>query len=121
MFMDPSHLRQWTSVATEWLANLTTAKVLIAVGLLMLLIAINRLFSRPEERGGFLADNLQVILSVVVVVFLIIRPFLFQAFYIPSGSMEPTLMGPSGPERFADRSAGDRLLVNKLIYRVSDP
>jgi signal peptidase I len=40
---------------------------------------------------------------------LIIKTFLFQAFFIPSGSMEPTLM------------PGDRVLVNKIPYYFHDP
>ncbi len=112
---------------TEWLANLTTAKVLLAVGILMLVLAIARLLSREKEaRQDWVVENVQVALSVVVVVFLLIRPFLFQAFYIPSGSMEPTLMGPvnemgspmGGP---GTGGTGDRLLVNKLIYRLGKP
>ncbi|KKM11863.1 signal peptidase I [Clostridiales bacterium PH28_bin88] len=49
--------------------------------------------------------------SVVIAVILatVIRFFLFQPFYIPSGSMEPTL------------SPGDRIIVNKLTYRFSEP
>ena len=39
---------------------------------------------------------------------LIIKTFLFQAFYIPSGSMEDTLQ------------VGDRVLVNKLSYQFGD-
>ena len=39
---------------------------------------------------------------------LIVRTFLFQAFYIPSGSMVPTL------------KIGDRVLVNKLSYHLHD-
>lgn len=41
-----------------------------------------------------------------VIVVLLVRTFLFQAFYIPSGSMEPTL------------KVHDRVLVNKLSYKV---
>ena len=43
-----------------------------------------------------------------LVVALVVKTFLFQAFYIPSESMEPTL------ER------GDRVLVNKLSYDLHD-
>jgi signal peptidase I len=39
---------------------------------------------------------------------LLIKAFLFQAFYIPSASMEPTL------------NIGDRVLVNKLSYDLHD-
>lgn len=41
-----------------------------------------------------------------LLVALVIKTFLFQAFYIPSESMEPTL------------KPGDRVLVNKLSYDV---
>ncbi|MBI3648734.1 MAG: signal peptidase I [Actinobacteria bacterium] len=40
---------------------------------------------------------------------LVIKTFLFQAFFIPSGSMEPTLM------------PGDRVLVDKIPYYFHDP
>ena len=43
-----------------------------------------------------------------LVVALVVKTFLFQAFYIPSGSMEPTL------------KKGDRVLVNKLSYDLHD-
>jgi signal peptidase I len=43
-----------------------------------------------------------------LVVALIVKTFLFQAFYIPSASMEPTL------------SKGDRVLVNKISYDLHD-
>lgn len=48
-----------------------------------------------------------VLSSVVIAAFLI--TFVVQAFYIPSGSMIPTLM------------PGDRVLVNKFIYRFTEP
>jgi signal peptidase I len=43
-----------------------------------------------------------------LVVALVIKTFLFQAFYIPSASMEPTL------------GKGDRVLVNKVSYKLHD-
>src|SRR6202011_700092 len=45
-----------------------------------------------------------VIIVAALLVALVIKTFLFQAFYIPSESMEPTL------------KPGDRVLVNKLSY-----
>ena len=49
-----------------------------------------------------------VLIGAALVIALLIKTFLFQAFYIPSESMVPTL------ER------GDRVLVNKLSYDLHD-
>lgn len=46
---------------------------------------------------------------IAVILALIIRTFIVQAFKIPTGSMNPTLM------------EGDRLLVNKFIYKFRTP
>ncbi len=46
-----------------------------------------------------------LIVGAFLVAFLV-KTFLVQAFYIPSGSMEPTLQ------------VGDRVLVNKVVYRL---
>jgi len=48
------------------------------------------------------------VIGGALIVALVIKTFLIQAFYIPSGSMETTL------------EIGDRVLVNKLSYRVHD-
>jgi signal peptidase I len=112
---------EWVSHLTEGLANLSIKTVLIAVGVMMLLLTFCRVSFRPKDQtAAWLVENLQVVLSVVVVVFLIIRPFLFQAFYIPSSSMEPTLLGPQ-PNGGVPQTTGDRLLVDKLVYRFFDP
>jgi signal peptidase I len=116
---------------TEGLANLSIKWVLIAVGIMALAVALFQVLSprRRDPTFGWLIENTQVVLSVVVVVFLFIRPFLFQAFYIPSSSMEPTLKGPESGHDDWDiqrgaappQGTGDRLLVDKLIYRFFNP
>src|SRR4051794_32540575 len=63
----------------------------------------------PSEKhhGSFLRE-LPILIAVALILALLIKAFLVQAFYIPSGSMENTL------------HVGDRVLVNKLIYRFRD-
>ncbi len=51
------------------------------------------------------------VIGGAVVVALLVRTFLFTTFWIPSGSMEPTLMG-------AGRR--DRVIVNRLSYKLHD-
>jgi signal peptidase I len=48
-------------------------------------------------------------MGIALVLAIIIRTFLIQAYKIPSGSMEPTLL------------VGDHILVNKLIYGLRMP
>jgi signal peptidase I len=47
-----------------------------------------------------------VVLTTAIVLAFVVRTFVFQTFYIPSGSMEPTLQ------------IGDRIIVSKLSYDV---
>lgn len=64
----------------------------------------------PDERrvpGRQVAEWVVVVLLAVVAA-LLIKSFLVQAFYIPSASMEPTLL------------TNDRVLVNRLSYRLHD-
>ncbi|NND83978.1 MAG: signal peptidase I [Acidimicrobiia bacterium] len=53
--------------------------------------------------------ELPLLVIVALVVAVLIKTFLVQAFWIPSGSMVPTL------------EIDDRVLVNKLEYRVQEP
>jgi signal peptidase I len=59
-------------------------------------------------RNRRLAIEWTVLIVAALVIAFLIKTFLFQAFYIPSGSMEPTL------------KIGDRVLVNKLSYDLHD-
>lgn len=52
--------------------------------------------------------ELPILVVVALGLALLIKTFLMQAFYIPSGSMEDTLQ------------VGDRVLVNKVVYRLRD-
>jgi signal peptidase I len=54
-------------------------------------------------------QELPLLLIVAFCLAVLIRTFLLQAFYIPSGSMENTLL------------VGDRVLVNKVVYDMRDP
>jgi signal peptidase I len=61
----------------------------------------------PKRRSGTRTAIEWIILIVAAVgIALLIKTFLFQAFYIPSGSMLPTL------------EQNDRVLVNKLSYKL---
>jgi signal peptidase I len=55
-----------------------------------------------RERSAW--KELPVLIVVALIIALLIKTFVVQAFYIPSGSMEDTLL------------IGDKVLVNKLVY-----
>ena len=63
---------------------------------------------RKKRRAGF-TELCLTILVAFVLVFGFVRPFVLEAFRIPSESMVPTL------------EVGDRVFVNKFIYRFSEP
>jgi signal peptidase I len=69
--------------------------------------------SRPPEQRrskyGRWFDSWMRSLGMALVLFLVIRTFLVEAFQIPSGSMERTLL------------AGDFLFVNKAVYGAQIP
>lgn len=65
---------------------------------------------KQRRRGALrFLKELPVLIAIALGIALLIKAFLIQAFYIPSASMEPTL------------DVGDRVLVNKLSYRLGDP
>lgn len=63
---------------------------------------------RKEPTGGSFFRELPFLVLLAFVLALLIKAFLVQAFYIPSGSMQQTL------------ELRDRVLVNKLVYRFRD-
>ncbi len=64
-----------------------------------------------EKKDGLLGllRELPLLVLVAFGIALLIKTFIVQAFFIPSQSMQPTL------------EIGDRVLVSKFSYRLSDP
>ena len=59
----------------------------------------------PRSRWSFLTEMV-VLFAVALTIALLIKTFVVQPFFIPSGSMENTLL------------INDKVLVNKLVYRI---
>ena len=87
----------------------------IVVGCLLALREFVRLLSpraddsEASETSKWLVETIDSAAIAIGLVLFVIQPFILQAFYIPSGSMEDTLQ------------VSDRLLVSKLIYRMKNP
>ena len=64
---------------------------------------------RPSKKGGGFLEFVIIVLIAFALVFGFVRPFVVEAFYIPSESMVPTL------------EISDRVFVNKFIYRFHEP
>ncbi|MEW6059666.1 MAG: signal peptidase I, partial [Actinomycetota bacterium] len=62
---------------------------------------------KKERKRSFLRE-IPILVLIALAIAILVKTFLIQAFYIPSVSMEPTLV------------PGDRVLVNKLAYRFGD-
>jgi len=65
--------------------------------------------SKLSDHAQGLLETLDSAAIAIGLVLFVIQPFLLQAFFIPSGSMEDTLL------------VSDRLLVSKLVYRLRAP
>lgn len=63
----------------------------------------------PRATRRFMVEVLDSAIIAIALVFLLIRPFLLQAFYIPSGSMMPTLL------------INDKLLATKSSFWFNGP
>jgi len=65
--------------------------------------------SPTAKKGGGFLEFMVILLVAFALVFGFVRPFVLEAFFIPSESMVPTLL------------VGDRVFVNKFVYRFSEP
>src|SRR5829696_10297856 len=63
----------------------------------------------PQKTKNGLVEFLVILLIAFALVFGFVRPFVLEAFWIPSESMVPTL------------EVGDRVFVNKFVYRFHPP
>src|SRR5919107_2289909 len=64
---------------------------------------------RSPRKGGGFVEFLVILLVAFALVFGFVKPFVLEAFRVPSESMVPTL------------EVGDRFLANKFIYRTREP
>lgn len=62
-----------------------------------------------KRRRRVLAELFAIVLAAFVLVFGLVRPFVFESFQIPTESMVPTL------------EVGDRVLANKFVYGFTKP
>src|SRR6266540_3016154 len=63
---------------------------------------------KPSQDGGKPQQGALAVVRETAVLAVLFKTFLVQAFYIPSGSMEPTL------------NISDRVLVEKVSYRFGE-
>ncbi len=85
--------------------SLSTIFLLLTAVLVAARFMIRRAYTIPPTWRGSILETLDAGIFAGLLSLLIIT-FVVQAFYIPSGSMEPTLQ------------TGDRLLVSKFAYRI---
>jgi signal peptidase I len=60
---------------------------------------------KPKKRGSFLRE-LPILIVIALALALVIKTYGFQAYFIPTGSMQNTL------------AIGDKVLVNKIVYHL---
>ena len=92
---------------SQRLADLQISTISIVV-IVLTIIRLN-LIRRNGSFARAVVEIADAALFASVLMFMIVLPFIVKSFYIPSGSMRPTLIDD------------DRILVNKLLYRVRSP
>jgi len=92
---------------TERIANLSIPSVLVIIAILVVLRYV--LLKQKTQITKSIAEIAESLAVAMALVLLLIRPFVVQAFFIPSESMVPTLL------------IDDHIMVNKFIYRFTEP
>ncbi|MEH3143388.1 MAG: signal peptidase I [Mycobacterium kyogaense] len=69
---------------------------------------------KPEKKKRGALREAAILITVAVVLYYVMLTFIARPYLIPSESMEPTLHGCNG-------CVGDRIMVDKLTYRFSQP
>ncbi len=67
-----------------------------------------------EATRGPVRENIEA-MAMAIIMALLLKYFIVEAYKIPTGSMQPTLIGDERSQIF------DRILVDKLSYRLRDP
>jgi signal peptidase I len=92
---------------TDQIANVSP---LVIVGILVFFTLVRLVLAKNQATWArTLSDTCDTVNFVLTLAFLLIRPFVAQAFYIPSESMERTLL------------VGDRLIADKISLRFREP
>jgi len=95
---------------TNFTETLSDLHVVNIVWFTIILTVVRLAFIRlPGNAIRALVEIIEAALIAGVLVFMVIQPFVVKAFYIPSGSMLPTLI------------EDDHILVNRYLYRFEPP
>jgi len=92
---------------SQRLADVQTSSIMYFV--IVLTIVRLLLIKRQSSFARAIVEFDDAALFASVLMFMIVLPFLVKSFYIPSGSMRPTLIDD------------DHILVNKFLYRTHQP
>jgi signal peptidase I len=67
-----------------------------------------------KRAASFWGTNIEA-MTMAILMALLLKYFIVEAYKIPTGSMQPTLIGDE------DARISDRILVDKLVYQLRDP
>jgi signal peptidase I len=93
----------------SWLVKIAIVAALIMAREFVRVLSPRESTGAIQENSRWLIETLDSAAIAIGLVLFVIQPFLLQAFFIPSGSMEDTLR------------INDRLLVSKMVYRLREP